>query len=297
MLYVAMLEANAATDPGGKLSTETAVEQTVTCTVSDGVAVLTWNRPERNNAWSVPMETEYYRLLEECGQAEDVRVIVVTGAGRSFCPGMDTQQLADQAATGSTTNPHLRKPMTLPRSIPKPVIAAINGACAGIGLVAALNCDLRFASATAKLTTAFVQRGIMAEHGLAWSLPRVTGVSTALDLLFSGRVVLASEACELGLVDRVFEPEELLDQTLAYARGLAQNSSPLAMGVIKRQVYAAQESSHEEARVLALRYWMGMLREHSDFKEGITSYLEKRAPQFEPWQPDTPADPPPLPTH
>ena len=279
------------------MATETTTEtELVTRTITDGVAVLTWNRPERNNAWTVPMETEYFRLLEECGEDPSVRVIVVTGAGRSFCPGMDANVLADNAETGATTNPHLRTPFTLPRSIPKPIIAAINGACAGIGLVAAMNCDLRFAASTAKLTTAFVQRGIMAEHGLAWSLPRVTGVSAALDLLFSGRVILATEALELGIVDRVYEPDDLMKNTLLYARALAQNSSPLAMGVIKRQVYAAQESSHEEARTLALRYWMGMLREHPDFKEGITSYLEKRPPRFAPWDPATPADPPPLPT-
>jgi enoyl-CoA hydratase/carnithine racemase len=277
--------------------TDTAIEhELVTRTVTDGVAVLTWNRPERNNAWTVAMETEYFRLLEECASDDSVRVIVVTGAGRSFCPGMDAAVLAEHARNGTTTQPHLRTPFTVPRSIPKPIIAAINGACAGIGLVAAMNCDLRFASSTAKLTTSFVQRGIMAEHGLAWSLPRVVGVSKALDLLFSARVVMALEALELGIVDRVFEPEELMPQTLDYARNLAQHSSPLAMGVIKRQVYAAQESSHEEARTLALRYWMGMLREHPDFNEGITSYLEKRPPNFAPWDPATPADPPPLPT-
>jgi enoyl-CoA hydratase/carnithine racemase len=277
--------------------TETAIEhELVTRTVRDGVAVLTWNRPDRNNAWTVAMETEYFRLLDECAHDDSVRVIVVTGAGRSFCPGMDAGVLAENAQTGATTNPHLRTAFTVPRSIPKPIIAAINGACAGIGLVAAMNCDLRFASSTAKLTTSFVQRGIMAEHGLAWSLPRVVSVSKALDLLFSARVVMGSEALELGIVDRVFEPDDLMPRTLDYARNLAQHSSPLAMGVIKRQVYAAQESSHEEARTLALRYWMGMLCKHPDFNEGITSYLEKRPPNFAPWDPATPADPPPLPT-
>jgi enoyl-CoA hydratase/carnithine racemase len=276
--------------------TETTTEQQlVTRTVNDGVAVLTWNRPERNNAWTVPMEREYFRLLQECGDDESVRVVVVTGAGRSFCPGMDAGALAEQARNGTTTEPHLRTPFTLPRSIPKPIIAAINGACAGIGLVAAINCDLRFASSTAKLTTSFAQRGIMAEHGLAWSLPRAVGVSKALDLLLSARVILAPEAFELGVVDRVYPPEELMAKTLEYAGELAQNSSPLAMGVIKRQVYAAQESSHEEARTLALRYWMGMLRHHSDFNEGVTSYLDKRPPRFAPWNPATPIDPPPLP--
>jgi enoyl-CoA hydratase/carnithine racemase len=275
--------------------TTTTEQQLVTRSVTDGVAVLTWNRPERNNAWTVPMENEYFRLLQECGDDPEVRAIVVTGAGRSFCPGMDADVLAENARNGTTTEPHLRTPFTLPRSIPKPIIAAINGACAGIGFVAAMNCDLRFASSTAKLTTSFAQRGIMAEHGLAWSLPRVVGAAKALDLLFSARVVMAPEALELGVVDRVYECDELMTKTLDYAANLARNSSPLAMGVIKRQVYAAQESSHEEARTLALRYWMGMLRHHRDFNEGISSYLEKRPPRFAPWDPATPIEPPPLP--
>src|SRR5437763_7093818 len=134
----------------------------VTCQIDDGVALLTLNRPERHNAWSIPMEERYFALLRQAEADRDVRVIVVTGAGRSFCPGMDSVSLAHQAATGATTNPHLRQPMTLPTGIAKPVLAAINGACAGIGLIAALNCDVRFAATSAKFTTAFAQRGIMA---------------------------------------------------------------------------------------------------------------------------------------
>ncbi|OBK68551.1 enoyl-CoA hydratase [Mycobacterium colombiense] len=268
----------------------------VTRTVTDGVAVLTWNRPDRNNAWTIPMEIEYFRLLDECADDESVRVIVVTGAGRSFCPGMDAGVLAEQARNGTTTKPHLRTPQTFPLSIPKPIIAAINGACAGIGLVAAMNCDMRFAASTAKLTTSFAQRGIMAEHGLAWSLPRVVGVGKAMDLLLSARVILAPEALELGLLEQVYAPEELMTRTLEYAKYLAQNSSPIAMGVMKRQVYSAQESSHEEARTLALRYWMGVLRHHSDFQEGITSFVEKRPPNFAAWSTETPVEPPALPT-
>lgn len=267
----------------------------VTQTVADGVAVLTLNRPERHNSWTVPLENRYYQRLREAEANPDIRVIVVTGAGRSFCPGMDTGALADQAATGVSTNPHLRQSMTTPTTIAKPVIAAINGACAGIGLIAALNCDLRFASATAKLTTAFAQRGIMAEHGLAWTLPRLIGTSRALDLLLSGRIVLGDEAAALGLVDRVFAPEELLPETLTYARTLAANSSPIAMGTIKRQVYASWHSSLEESRLTAIRFWMGHLRHHADFKEGIGSFLDKRPPHFAPWDPTTPTDPDPLP--
>jgi enoyl-CoA hydratase/carnithine racemase len=267
----------------------------VTREISDGVAVLTWNRPERNNAWSVEMEAVYYRLLHECADDENVRVIVVTGAGKCFCPGMDSGVLSDVASGGASTHPHLRPPMTLPRSIPKPIIAAINGACAGIGIIAALNCDLRFASATAKLTTSFAQRGIMAEHGIAWSLPRLVGTSKALDLLMSARVVQGAEALDLGLVDRVFAHEELMEKTLEYAKHMAANCSPLALGVIKRQVYEAEEGAHEQARTLAIRYWYDTVRDHGDFKEGISSFLEKRPPHFAPWNPETTTDPAPLP--
>ncbi|MGV0793187.1 enoyl-CoA hydratase-related protein [Mycolicibacterium sp. XJ1819] len=264
--------------------------------VSDGVAVLTFDNPERKNAWSVSMEADYYRHLRTCADDRDVRVIVVTGAGRHFCPGMDATALSDVAHGGASTQPHLRPPITLPRTIPKPIIAAINGGCAGIGLVAAVNCDLRFAAADAKLTTAFAQRGIMAEHGLAWSLPQLVGLSTALDLLFSGRVVSGPEALGLGLVDRVYEPDKLLAESVAYAKGLAANSSPLAMGVMKRQVYAAEKDAHEQARLLAFRYWYDVVRDHGDFREGVDSFLQKRAPVFAPWDPDTTSEPAPLPT-
>jgi enoyl-CoA hydratase/carnithine racemase len=267
----------------------------VTLDVDQEIAVLTFNRPERHNAWSVPMEQRYYARLREVEADPDVRVIVVTGAGRTFCPGLDSDALADQAATGVSTNPHLRQPMTLPTTIAKPVIAAINGACAGIGLIAALNCDLRFVSTTAKLTTAFARRGIMAEHGLAWTLPRLVGTSRALDLLLSGRIVLGDEAAAIGLADRAFPPEDLMRETLAYARSLAENCSPIAMGTIKRQVYQSWESSMEESRITAIRFWMGHLRSHPDFKEGVGSYLEKRPPNFLPWDPNTPAMPDPLP--
>jgi enoyl-CoA hydratase/carnithine racemase len=275
--------------------TAPAEDQLVLKDVVDGVAVVTFNRPERNNAWTIPMEGEYYRLLRECGDDPAVRVIIVTGTGKSFCPGLDAAALNDQAQNGTTTWPHRRGSVTTPRSIRKPVIAAINGACAGLGLIAAMNCDLRFAAASAKLTTAFSQRGIMAEHGLAWSLPRAVGVSNALDLLFSSRVVQGEEALAMGLVDRVFDRDDLMPKTLEYARSLATTSSPLAMGIIKQQVYEAQDSTHEEARLMAFRWWYDVLREHGDFKEGIGSYVEKRPPHFAPWDPATPLQPAPLP--
>src|SRR6202162_2980600 len=169
--------------------------------VQDGVARLTLNRPDRLNAWTPEMQTRYFDLLEECSAREDVRAIVLTGAGRGFCAGADMQNL-EQIAGGDgeqSTAVHDPRPVTFALGVPKPVIAAINGPCAGLGLVHAVMCDLRFAAASAKLTTAFSRRGLVAEHGLSWMLPRLVGPATALDLLLSGRIVLGAEAAELRL--------------------------------------------------------------------------------------------------
>ena len=271
-------------------------ESLVLYEVKDGVAVLSFNRPDRANSYSVPMEVEYYRTLNECEADPQVRVIVVTGKGKTFCPGMDAGTLSAQANEGAaSTFPHKRSPVTHPRNIRKPVIAAINGACAGIGLILAMNCDLRFTTTRAKITTSFSQRGIMAEHGLAWILPRVVGPSKALDLLFTSRIVQGEEALQLGLVDRVFEPETFMDETLEFARNLAKSSSPVAMGIMKQQVYEAMESTQEEARIMAIRWWYDTLKPHTDFREGINSFLEKREPDFAPWDADTRRAPAPLP--
>src|SRR5947199_2277780 len=216
-------------------------EQVVLYETSEGVATITLNRPARLNAWNGPMEIAYFDYLEEAAADPDVRVIVLTGAGRGFCAGADMDELNSVAGGGleasaaeAAQDP---RPQTFPLSIPKPIIAAINGPCAGLGFVHALMCDLRFAAAGAKLTTAFSRRGLVAEHGISWILPRVVGPSHALDLLLSGRIVLAEEAKEMGLVNRVVEPERLMDETIAYARDLAVNCSPASMATMKRQVY------------------------------------------------------------
>ena len=255
----------------------------VTCDVEHGVAVLTWNRPDRRNSWSVPMEEEYFALLRRCSDDPDVRAIVVTGAGETFCPGMDSVRLSEIATGTADTRPQDREPTTFPATVPKPVIAAINGACAGIGLIQALLCDVRFAGAGVKFTTAFARRGIMAEHGIAWLLPRIIGSGRAMDLLLSGRVFPAEEALELGVVNHVVPRDQVLDAAVTYARELAENCSPIAMGMMKRQVYAAATSDLESARAEALRLWVDVLKKHPDFAEGIASFLEKRPPRFAPW--------------
>jgi enoyl-CoA hydratase/carnithine racemase len=247
--------------------------------LEDGVAVLTLNRPERLNAWTAEMEHLYFDLLEQCAADADVRAIVLTGAGRGFCAGAD---MGDLQALGNGDGPRegrARRAQSLPQSIPKPIVAAINGACAGIGLVQALMCDVRFAADDAKFTTAFARRGLVAEHGISWILPRLVGPATALDLLMSARVVLGSEAAELGLVNRALPPQELLPEALRYARELARWCSPASMANMKAQVYSALEQSLREATEDADRLMLASFAA-PDFREGVSSFVEKREPGF-----------------
>jgi enoyl-CoA hydratase/carnithine racemase len=260
------------------------VSEVVQRSVEDGVALLTLNRPDRLNAWTGEMEHAYFGLLEECGASEDVRVIVVTGAGRGFCAGADMkdlQQLGDGELTAQNGALQERRPQSYPLSIPKPILAAINGPCAGIGLVQALMCDIRFAAEGAKLTTAFARRGLVAEHGIGWILPRLVGPARALDLLLSGRVILAAEAAEMGLVNRSFPPETLLEEVLAYARELAVNCSPASMATMKRQVYADLERPLADALEQADRLMHASFGA-PDFVEGVASFVERREPRFAP---------------
>jgi enoyl-CoA hydratase/carnithine racemase len=256
--------------------------------VADDVAVLTFNRPDRLNAWIPEMQTRYFDLLEECASRADVRAIVVTGAGRGFCAGADMQALQDLTSGESSSNGsaapgagHDPRPVTFPLTIPKPVIAAINGACAGLGFVYAVMCDVRFAAAEAKFTTAFARRGLVAEHGISWMLPRLIGPSRALDLLLSGRVILGDEAAELGVVNQAFAGDRVLEEALGYARTLAAESSPASMARMKEQVYADLErplaDSLEAANQLMAESFTG-----PDFGEGVRSFVERRPPKFEP---------------
>jgi enoyl-CoA hydratase/carnithine racemase len=252
--------------------------------VSDGIATLTLNRPERNNAWNAELETRYFDLLEQAATDDDARVIVVTGAGKSFCPGADMNVLqgieGGQGGGGDGRERRVRL-QSFTQTVPKPVICAINGACAGIGLAQTLMMDVRFAAAGAKFTTAFARRGLIAEHGMNWMLPRLIGPAKALDILMSGRVFLAEEALELGLVNKVFPRETLLDETYAYARDLAVNCSPKSMATMKAQVYRHLHMNENDAIREANKL---MTRSFSfpDFREGVQSFVEKRVPAFEP---------------
>jgi enoyl-CoA hydratase/carnithine racemase len=254
------------------------------------VLVLTLNRPERLNAWTDALEERYYARLDEAEDDPDVRAIVVTGAGRGFCAGADLGDLELGAFTEAAADAALRdrpRPRAYPLTIRKPMIAAINGAAAGLGLVEALYCDIRFATPDAKLTTAFVQRGLVAEYGISWLLPRLVGYSTALDLLLSGRIVRGDEALSLRLVDRLSGPERLVDDAVAYARGLAADRSPWSMATIKAQVQADLERSFTAAVAGAEELMLASFR-RPDVQEGVRSHLEKRTAQFPPLDPRSP---------
>jgi len=248
---------------------------------ADGVATLTLNRPDRMNAWTGQMEVRYFDLLERAATSPTVRVVVVTGAGRGFCPGADMDILSGGDDGGLTTTGPGQRPKTFATTVPKIVVAAVNGACAGVGLVQALCCDVRFAAAGAKWTTAFSRRGLVAEYGSSWLLPRLVGTSRALDLLASGRVFTSEEALQLGLVSRVLPRDDVLPAAQAYACDLAERCSPASMAVMKQQVYAAWDESLEVALARANRLMVQSLT-GVDFVEGVASYVERRKPSFEP---------------
>ncbi|WP_433461904.1 enoyl-CoA hydratase-related protein [Spirillospora sp. CA-128828] len=245
----------------------------------DGVATLTLNRPERKNAWNPLMETRFFELLDRAASDPRVRVVIVTGTGKAFCPGMDMQRLEQNSQPGEGLHLEGRSPMYSRRLLPKPMIAAINGGCAGIGLIQALICDVRFAARGARFSTAFTRRGLAGEYNLPYVLPRLIGLENALDLLLSGRTFDADEAKALGLVSRVVEPGELMDAVRAYARDIARNCSPRAMAVVRHQVYGDLDRDFTEALARsysAMEYFAGS----PDFREGVESFTQKRPPKF-----------------
>ncbi|MEY4373598.1 MAG: hypothetical protein RL219_2367 [Actinomycetota bacterium] len=244
-----------------------------------GVMLLTWNRPERNNGWSNELENAYFEALRAASMDPDVRVIVVTGSGRAFCPGLDMNTLT--AAAGGTqilgarpTRSHLYA-----RQVPKPVIAAVNGACAGIGFIQAVACDLRFAARNAKMTVAFSRRGLPAENALAWMLERLVGAGNAADLLLSSRVVTGEEAASMGLVNRAYDADELLPAVMAYAKDMAANCSPRSLAVMKAQMNADWDRSIDPSRRESIGLVQQMIGK-PDFNEGVNSFVDKRAPRF-----------------
>ena len=254
-----------------------------------GIALITLNRPERLNAWTGRMGVEYFDAIDKAVADSNVRVIVVTGAGKGYCAGADmgtlqgipTEKNSDGKDDSNILEGRMQDEIT---RISKPVIAAVNGAAAGLGLVQALMCDMRFAADTAKFTCAFSKRGLIAEYGISWVLPRLVGQANALDLLMSSRVVMAAEAQKLGMVNKVVPADQLMDVVMAYAADLAMNVSPSSMSVMKRQVYGDYDKDVATASLDALKL-MGQSFGRPDFKEGVVSYLQKRQAEFPPVDP------------
>jgi enoyl-CoA hydratase/carnithine racemase len=246
-----------------------------------GVATITLNRPDRLNAWTSVMNEELAAAFNSAEQDDAVRVVVLTGAGRGFCAGADMDLLKQIASAGNIdgVRSSLGSTVMMPRSMSKPVIAAVNGPAVGFGMILALFCDLRFASTEARFGTAFAKRGLIAEYGVAWILPRLVGPSHALDLLMSARMVDGAEAERIGLANRTWPAEEFQDRVREYASALATGSSPRSMGIIKRQVFACATQTLDEAMAAAEEEMLAALRS-SDFREGVASWVEKRAAHF-----------------
>ncbi len=266
---------------------------TIRTEIDSGVAVVTLDRPHRLNAWTGRMHTEYRAALARAEADPEVRVVVVTGAGRGFCAGADSAALGQHAETG-TYDPGTDDDLATPGygvrpefdhafafhfGLAMPVIAAINGPAAGVGLVLACYCDLRFAAEGAKLTTSAPRLGLPAEYGLSWVLPRLVGVGHAADLLLSSRVVLAEEAAAMGLVNKVLPPDELLPFTLDYAHRLAVEVSPTSLRVTKHQIYA---DLHDDVGTAVRRSerLLDQLVGEPDYAEGVSALIERRPPHF-----------------
>ncbi len=268
--------------------------QDIDYAVEDPVAVITMNRPDKLNAFTNRMLAEIRHALAAAEQDDNVVGIVLTGAGRGFCAGMDMGSL-DNLSSGSGEREDLSALEANPGdpemgadfqvtfsyllSIRKPLIAAVNGACAGLGFCFALLADMRFVERQAKFSTAFSQRGLIAEHGASWLLPRLIGSGRALDILWSARKFDGVEADRLGLAERLCDTGTSLAEARDFIVELAANASPTSLKVMKAQVYRHLNASLGDA-MQETNEWMAESLVREDFKEGVRSFIEKRPPEF-----------------
>ena len=259
--------------------------------VRDGIATITLNRPARLNASTPAMWASIRAALEVSAADPGVKVIILTGAGRGFCAGADMAELGDISAAGelpeaaafepfdAQARAEFQHPRTYFPSVGKPIIAAVNGVAAGLGLATLLFCDLRFCADSAAFVSSFSRRGLIAEHGTSRMLTRLVGHSRAMDILLSSRKVGAPEAFRIGLVDRVVPGAELMEVTRAYARELSDLTSPRSLAVIKRQLWDGLFQDLGESLAEADRE-MALSLKTADFREGLAHFLEKRPPRF-----------------
>ena len=263
--------------------------------IDDSVAVITMNRPETLNALTDLTQAEIRHALDQSERNEAVIGSVLTGAGRGFCSGVDMNALGAMSEAGQRlgesyanlaakpgnpdNDPNFKIGLAYFLGLRKPLIAAVNGACAGLGFSCAVFCDLRFVDRTARFVTSFSQRGLIAEHGVSWMLPRLIGPANALDILWTGRRFEGEEAARLGLANRVCEPGECVNDAKAYLREINKTASPKSLMMMKKQIYrhlnAELGAAMKESTV-----WMDESLAHADFKEGVASFVERRPPNF-----------------
>jgi enoyl-CoA hydratase/carnithine racemase len=268
------------------MSDSPAAEQELRYAVEEGVAIVTINRPATLNAFTRSMIDRLRSLTDEAQRDPGVFGLVITGTGKAFCSGLDVSLLSKAAESGGA------EARTPPGELPglfvhllkvsKPVIAAVNGVAAVGGFVLAMMCDLRFAAETASFTMAMSNRGLIAEHGTSWLLPRQIGISRALDLMWTSRRMGAAEALSIGLVDRVVSAGTELNAATDYIRDLRARVSPRAVAEMKAQVYGHLDSSFPAAVEDSMRRMLEALK-HPDIREGARAFIERRPPRFEPW--------------
>ncbi len=268
--------------------------KTIKLDIADGVATLTLNRPDRMNAFTDQMAREMIAAFDVTDANDDVRALVVTGAGRAFCAGADlglggdtfdyekrrANQVSDNSFDASGDRDGGGQVGMRIYESRKPVIAAINGAAVGVGATMTLSMDIRLAVAGAKMGFVFARRGIVPETLSSYFLPRLVGVSTALEWTMTGRVFLTEEAHARGLVRSLHKPEELLGAAYALAREIADNTAPVSVALARRMMLDMLDAGHPmEAHRLESRLMVARGRS-GDAKEGVTSFLEKRAPHY-----------------
>jgi len=254
-------------------------------TIDDPVALIRLNRPEKLNAFTYDTLGEIRRAIDSAAADPRVVGIVITGAGRGFCAGLDAQTLAAVTAEGASRSRRELPPGELPGlftyflEVPKPIVAAVNGVAAGGGVVLASMCDVRFASTAASFTTVFLKRGLVAEHGTTWILPRLMSPGRALDLLWTSDRIDGETAHRIGLVEHLSSPEKLVDDACAYIRKIAASASPASVADTKRMVYRHAGVGYPEAlQEVDTVQWNAVSR--PDASEGARALLERREPKF-----------------
>ncbi len=271
----------------------------ITVKTENRVTTLTLNRPDRLNAWTAQMADEVKDAIGQAGKDPESRCIILTGAGRGFCAGADMDGLKGVASKGTISGHEVLNPVDINfkdapgpdisstytgrfgylYSCPKPIIAAINGPCAGIGLILSLYADMRFSDENAKFTTAFAARGLVAEHGIAWLLPRLVGEAHAMDLMLTSRKFTGTEAEEMGLVNKALPGDQLMKHVSTVAKTFANDVSPRSVAIMKRQLRAGYDQTFKASLAIA-DMEMGESFSAPDFKEGVQSFVERRTPNF-----------------